>query len=81
MSSCMVDVNWVHQSLVTVAGTLKLATHPAKKTSLLVATSVSLSSIASTHLVVLTMAVRMYACPCDEGGRGPTRSMWTSLNL
>ncbi len=54
------DVNWVPRSEVMTAGTPKRLTQPATKASAIVAASMFLTGIASTHLVDLSMMVKRY---------------------
>jgi hypothetical protein len=67
------EVNWGPLSLVIAEGTPNRCIHPAKRAAAQSAAEVDCSGIASGHLVVLSMAVKIYVQPLDLG-RGPTRS-------
>ena len=75
------EVNWVPQSVVTVAGTPKRATQPEMKASMHLAASIFFSEMASTHRVDLSMTTSRYMCPTSEDGRGPTQFMCRCKNL
>src|SRR5450830_995051 len=64
------EVNWTPLSVVTVAGQPYRASQCSVKAS-----STFSSCAASTHLVVLSIMVRICILPLDEGN-GPTISKW-----
>ena len=68
------EVNWVPLSEVMREGTPNLDTQPLIKASAQEAADISLSGIASNHLVDLSTAVNRYEYPAADVGRGPTRS-------
>jgi hypothetical protein len=57
-------------------GTPNLDTQPLIKASAQEAADISLSGMASNHLVDLSTAVNRYEYPAADVGRGPTRSTW-----
>jgi hypothetical protein len=74
------DVNWVPRSEVMTASTPKRLTQPATKASAIVAASMFLTGMASTHLVDRSMMVKRYLKPSAEVGSGPTKSTWRCVN-
>ncbi len=64
------DMNWVPRSEVMTAGTPKQLTQPAKA-SPIVAASMFLTGMASTHLVDRSMMVKSYLKPSAEWGAAP----------
>ncbi len=73
-------VNWVPRSEVMTAGTPKRLTQPATKASAIVAASMFLTGMASTHLVDWSMMVKRYLKPSAEVGSGPTKFTWRCVN-
>ena len=69
------EVNCVPRSLVMVSGTPKRQIHPINKAWAQSAAVMAATGMASGHLEVRSMTVKMYVIP-REGGRGPTRSTW-----
>ncbi len=74
MSDQVAEQNCVPLSVDTVAGTPNLDNQPEVKASEQVVSSILRSGMASTHLVVLSMMVRIYWKPPAAAGRGPTMS-------
>jgi hypothetical protein len=71
------EENWAPLSMVTDSGTPKRATHVARNASMQEAADISFRGVASNHLVVRSMMVKMNSHPSSEAGRGPTKSTWT----
>ncbi len=69
-------LNWVPRSEVMTTGTPKRLTQRATKASAIVAASMFLTGMASTHLVDRSMMVKRYLNPSAEVGSGPTKSTW-----
>ena len=74
------EVNWAPLSFVITAGTPNLEIHPWNMAEAHSATEIPVRGIASCHLVDLSMHVKRYVKPLDEG-KGPTRSTCTCANL
>src|SRR5450830_1436553 len=70
------EVNWTPLSVVTVAGQPYRASQCSVKASSTSRVDTFSSCAASTHLVVLSIMVRMCVLPLEEGN-GPTMSKWT----
>jgi hypothetical protein len=73
--------NWAPLSVVTISGMPKRATHVVRNAPVQEAAEISFSGVASNHLVVRSMTVKIYSQPSSETGRGPTKSTWTWENL
>jgi hypothetical protein len=67
------DVNCAPRSLVMIAGTPKRDIQPWNIAEAHSAAEIPAKGITSGHLVDLSIQVKRYVKPCDEG-RGPTRS-------
>src|SRR5450830_286933 len=70
------EVNWLPLSVVTVAGQPYRASQCSVKASSTSRVATFSSCAASTHLVVLSIMVRICVLPLEEGN-GPTMSKWT----
>ena len=68
------EVKWVPLSLVITAGTPNLEIHPWNMVEAHSAAEIPVRGIASDHLVDLSMHVKRYVKPLDEG-KGPTSCM------
>ena len=73
------EVNLASLSLVITAGTPIIEIHPWNMAEAHTA-EIPVRGIASGHLVDLSMHVKRYVKPLDEG-KGPTRSICTCANL
>ena len=69
------EQNWTPLSDVITSGTPNLAIQPWMKASATAAVVVLDRGMASSHLVDLSIIVRMWLRPFGERGRGPTRSI------
>ena len=74
------EVIWAPPSLVITAGMPNLEIHPWNMAEAHSTTEIPVRGIASGHLVDLSMHVKRYVKPLDEG-KGPTRSTCTCANL
>ena len=74
------EVNWAPLSLVITAGTPNLEIHPWNMAEAKSAAAIPVRGTASGHLVDLSMHVKRYVKPLDEG-KGPTRSTCTCANI